>query len=147
MKPIPKPALLLGLGGVLPFAAPALASLIGVADPLGLGWAPYLLGYGLTILSFMSGCVWAFAARTEDALGYGLSTLPALYGAALLLLAIPSGLSSERQALFALAAGFAALMILDWRAARRGQTPEWWMKLRILLTSLVIVCLVIGAST
>jgi len=142
---IPPAALALGLAGVLPFAAVALAPYTGLAEPTGLGWVYHLLIYGLTILAFMSGCIWAFAARAGDAIGYALSTLPALYGATLLMVALPFGLATERGCTVLLALGFTALLALDWRAAARGQTPVWWMRLRVILTSLVVVFLLIGA--
>lgn len=145
MTPIPRTALILGLAGVLPFAATALAPFLGLEEPSGLGWSFHLLIYGLMILAFMSGCIWAFAARADDALGYGLSTVPALFGAGLLMLGIPFGIVTDRETAAMLAIGFVALLGLDLRAARLGQTPEWWIRLRVLLTSLVVACLLIGA--
>jgi hypothetical protein len=147
MSQIPKPALILGLGGVIPFAATSLAPLAGLPEPMGVGWDFYLLIYGLMILAFMAGCMWAFAARDDDPQGYGLSTLPALFGAFVIAIGIPLALVTEREALVILALTFAALLLLDRRAARHDQTPPWWMRLRLLLTSLVGLSLIIGAFT
>jgi hypothetical protein len=38
--------------------------------------------------------------------------------------------------------GFLGLLILDFYFFRAGLTPRWWMKLRILLTSGVVACLI-----
>lgn len=145
MSQIPKPALILGLGGVIPLVATALAPLAGLPEPLGVGWDFYLLIYGLMILAFMAGCIWAFAARGADPMGYGLSTLPALFGAFVIALGIPTGPLPEAHALVALALSFAVLLLLDRRVSQLGQTPPWWMRLRILLTALVVLSLAIGA--
>nr|WP_256439170.1 DUF3429 domain-containing protein [Rubellimicrobium arenae] len=131
--------MMLGLAGVLPFAWGAL----GVLVPALGDWSLDLLGprftgrtllllYGTIILSFMSGVVWGFAPRAEGrhaAILYALSTVPALWAFAL-------GFSA-----LALAVGFAGLLGLDLHAQRTGLAPSWWMRLRLLLTSLVVICL------
>jgi len=124
MTSIPRPALFLGLAGVLPFAASAIAGWMSPITVFFGGWDAILFAYGLTILSFMSGCIWAFSAKADDAIGYALSTLPALFGLA-----------------------FLGLLLLDRRAFLLGQTPDWWMRLRLLLTGLVILSLAIGILT
>lgn len=148
MTTIPRPALALGLAGVLPFAFCALAGWAGVT-PLTelLGWDLVMVFYAVTILSFMSGCIWAFAAHQQDQTGYALSTLPALAGfCALVLIFVQPG-AELRNALVMFVGLFVLLLQLDRRAARRGQTPDWWMPLRRLLTSLVGLFLLIGALT
>jgi hypothetical protein len=37
-----------------------------------------------------------------------------------------------------------ALLPIDWTAARAGLAPPWWMRLRLLLTTVVAACLVVG---
>ena len=136
---IPPMALRLGLAGVIPFAACAMfAVLDSEADPLLVTHAAG--SYALTILCFMSGCIWAFAARQDDPYGIALSTLPTLLGWGGFVLFLSGFLSAF--SLFALMALlFAALLALDLRAARAGQTPTWWMSLRLLLSSLVVISL------
>lgn len=146
MTDIPRPALLLGLAGVSPFIATVLGSWIWPAEPLNESWELLQFTYGLTILSFMSGCIWAYAAKTGDALGYALSTLPALYAFALVIV-IYFGIATIAETLILIALGFLALLLLDRRAARLGQTPVWWMQLRLLLTGLVVITLALGAFT
>jgi hypothetical protein len=142
MTRIPRVPLLLGLSGVLPFAWGALTILI---PALG-DWSLDLLGprftgrtllvlYGTIILSFMSGTVWGFATRAEGrhaAVLYALSTAPALW-------ALAFGFSNVMLAL-----GFLALLLLDRHAQRAGLAPPWWMRLRLLLTALVVPCLLVG---
>lgn len=142
MMGIPRAALLLGLAGVIPFAWGALTD---VVDPLG-DWSWQTLGprvtgrtllllYGTIILSFMSGAAWGFATRAEGrhaAVLYVLSTLPALW-------ALFLGFSAVLLAL-----GFVALLLLDRHAQRAGLAPPWWLRLRLLLTVLVVPCLLVG---
>lgn len=142
MMGIPRAALLLGLAGVIPFAWGALTD---VVDPLG-DWSWQTLGprvtgrtllllYGTIILSFMSGAIWGFATRAEGrhaGVLYALSTLPALW-------ALFLGFSTAILAL-----GFLVLLILDRHAQRAGLAPPWWLRLRLLLTALVVPCLLVG---
>mgnify|MGYP001800329831 CR=1 FL=1 len=67
-----------------------------------------------------------------------MSVLPAIY--ALLLLIAP-----VRAGLIGLAIGVVALLIVEYWAFREGIAPAWWMKLRLLLTTIVVICLGIGA--
>ena len=145
MTPIPRTALALGLAGLIPFLwglatlwSPALTEagqrLLG-ARFVG----PYVqLFYGTLILSFMSGVLWGFAARAQDAwtagTGYGLSVLPVLWA----FFMTGDGMVSSAMNL---AVGFAGLLLLDWHFWRLGLAPVWWMRLRILLTTVVVASL------
>lgn len=141
---IPTSALVLGLAGLLPFAwgvvtmwIPAAAELtMGLVGPRFVG--PYVgLSYGTVILSFMSGVLWGFATRAEGpvaATGYALSVLPALWA----FFMVGGGPVS---AAIALIAGFVGLLGLDWLFWNQGLASGWWMKLRILLTAGVVLCL------
>jgi hypothetical protein len=146
---IPQPALALGLAGVLPFLwgavtahVPALADMgTGLLGPRFIGLA-VLASYGTVILAFMSGVLWGFATRAapaEAARAYALSTLPALF-----VFFFAHG-SPDRSAVV-LIAGFLGLLALDYAFSRAGLTPSWWMKLRVLLTSLVVLCLIAGLA-
>jgi hypothetical protein len=141
---IPRPALILGLAGLLPFAwglitmfVPAAAQLtMDLIGPRFIG--PYVgLSYGTVILSFMSGVLWGFSTRAEGAVegtGYALSVLPALWA----FFMVGGGPVS---AAIALMAGFVGLLGLDWLFWNQGLAPAWWMKLRVILTAGVVVCL------
>lgn len=147
---IPRAPLFLGLAGLLPFLAGAIISTwpAPVPDPesypfivAGDGMAMLVL-YGTIILSFMSGVLWGFATKAEGAkatTGYVLSVVPALWAFFL------RGSTQEDTALY-LAFGFLLLLALDYFFFREGLTPPWWMRLRILLTCIVVICLAVGAA-
>ena len=144
MTAIPRSALLLALAGVLPFAWGALTLLWPAVynwalDTLGSRFVgPYVqLAYGTVILSFMSGVLWGFATKAEGtraAMGYALSVIPALWA---FFMAGGGPVSAATN----LVTGFVGLLILDYAFASWGLAPAWWMKLRIGITALVILCL------
>ena len=155
MTSIPKSALWLGLAGLIPFLFGAGLALSPEPDlPPGQfafiypSDAPAILAaYGTVILCFMSGVLWGFAAqgpKDEAPLGYTLSVIPALYAFFFcqphVFAFTPSNLDSLRN----LGIGFVGVLLLDWFFAHRALTPVWWMKLRLLLTAIVILCLSIG---
>ena len=147
MAVIPKSALYLGLAGVLPFSwgvltdyLPALSEwTTKMIGPRFVG--PYVqLFYGAVILSFMSGVLWGFATKMDGhqaAIGYTLSVLPALWAF------FTTGVELE-TAFDNLVVGFVGLLALDWYFWTSGQAPIWWIRLRLILTGLVIFCLVLG---
>jgi hypothetical protein len=146
MHSIPRTPLLLGLAGLMPFVWGALT----VMSPDLMAWSAQVLGarlsgpyvglaYGVVILSFMSGVLWGFATRaTGDFVpwGYALSVLPALWAFFM------TGVGPVGSAL-SLIVGFVALLALDAAFAQRGLTPVWWMRLRVLLTTVVVLCLAV----
>ncbi|MEO9864568.1 MAG: DUF3429 domain-containing protein [Yoonia sp.] len=144
---IPRSALLLGLAGLVPFVWGALTTLVptlglqasGVIGSRFVG--PYVqLYYGAVILSFMSGVLWGFATKADGAKatgGYILSVLPALWA-----FFMTGG--GAVAASMNLIAGFVGLLLLDWQFWRQGLAPAWWMKLRVLLTAIVVLCLLTG---
>ncbi|MEM9434237.1 MAG: DUF3429 domain-containing protein [Pseudomonadota bacterium] len=143
MRP-PKPALYLGLAGLLPFLAAALGQLVpSVSDSavsiLGprFGAAEVLVSYGSIILVFMSGVLWGFATKSSRYLAYLLSVLPALW----VFFAVTG---DSGQALSALITGFIFVFVCDLQFARWGLTPKWWIPLRAGLSAVVIACLLIG---
>lgn len=152
---IPRSALWLGLAGLLPFLFAAGLSVMPEPDlPPGEFARIYptdaqalFAAYGTVILCFMSGVLWGFAAQgpKDDArLGYVLSVIPAIYAFFFcqphVLSFTPSNLDSIRN----LSIGFVGVLILDWVFSRMALTPLWWMKLRVLLTAIVLACLAIG---
>jgi len=147
MTRIPTTPLLLGLAGLIPFIwgaitsiRPDLASLSSVILPPRLNGPVLMQVYGLTILSFMAGVIWGFAARTDGrkaTLFYALSVLPPIWG-------VLTASGPTEPALYALIAGFVVLLPIDWSAARNGAAPSWWMSLRLLLTAVVVICLIVG---
>ena len=149
MTRIPAPALILGLAGLIPFVYGALSLLLPGLAALGQAWSPYHSGrallqiYGIVILCFMSGVIWGFAARADGpnaTLFYGLSVLPAIF-------VFLTAFGDPRASLMVLIAGFLALLAIDASAARQGLAPAWWMRLRLMLTGVVVICLGIGVLT
>lgn len=149
MTRIPPTALILGLSGLIPFVWGAATVLS--PDLLAFSQGMFgrrltahvvLQGYGVVILCFMSGVIWGFATRAAGriaATGYALSVLPALW-------AFFFGLSPwPPTALVALGAGFVALLMIDWMFWSQGLAPPWWMRLRLILTGVVVPCLAVGA--
>ncbi len=146
MTPIPRSALILGLLGLIPFVWGAVTELVPEAADWGVRSlgprfiGPYVsLAYGTVILSFMSGVLWGFATRgkgAEAALGYALSTMPALWA----FFFIGGGPVS---AAIWLAAGFVLVLLLDYMFWRQGLAPDWWLRLRVLLSVVVLACLAV----
>ena len=144
MSTIPRAPLLLGLAGLIPFLWGLVTTLLPEFGMQGAGLlgarfvGPYIqLAYGQVILAFMSGVLWGFATKAEGreaALGYALSTIPALWA----FFMVGGG---PVAAAVNLMAGFLGLLLLDRHFARAGLAPEWWMRLRVLLTGIVLVCL------
>jgi hypothetical protein len=147
MTRIPAAPLLLGLAGLIPFAWGAATLIL----PQWQSWGSATLGprfvgpyiqlfYGSVILSFMSGVLWGFATRAEGgqaATGYTLSVIPALWA---FFMTGGGPVSAGTSLIF----GFAGLLILDYAFFTWGLTPPWWMRLRLILTAIVIFCLSIG---
>ncbi len=130
MRAIPVPALWLGLSGLIPFVGLAVAALVA-PPPWDARALAGLTGYGATILAFMGGCRWGFAAAGLGA-GPGwtpltLAVAPSLW--AWVALALP-----HPFALAALAAGLAILYVADVALAAQGGAPAWWPALRRPLT-------------
>jgi hypothetical protein len=143
---IPRSALILGLAGLIPFLwsaathlSPALSGWAGqVMPPMFLG--SYVgLTYGTVILSFMSGVLWGFATKAdggEATVAYALSVIPALW----VFFTVTD--ASANSTIF-LAAGFVGLLLLDAMYSAWGLAPRWWLRLRVMLTVVVLACLAI----
>jgi len=147
MNGIPRAPLILGLAGLIPFLWGALTT---ISDPLATWGAanlggrfvgPYIqLFYGAVILSFMSGVLWGFATKTDGsraATGYALSVIPALWA---FFMTGGGPVGAGMNLMF----GFAGLLVLDFAFWQWGLAPEWWLKLRVLLTVIVLACLATG---
>ena len=133
---IPGTALLLGLAGLIPFAAGAAAlwvPLPGLAPEAGLR---LVIAYGAIILSFLGGIRWGTAIGPYDTRRQGLefaaSVLGSLAGlAAIFIPAVP--------ALTLLIAGFLMQALWDVTSVESGRLPAWFGKLRMLLTAGAVI--------
>jgi hypothetical protein len=142
IHPIPRAPLILGLCGLIPFfwgAATVVWPALGNWGIQTIGSrfvGPHVqLFYGAVILSFMSGVLWGFATKSAHPSGYILSVIPALWAF------LMTG-GGPTAAAMNLCFGFVGLLLLDWHFWRLGQTPDWWMSLRGLLTGLVVLSFV-----
>lgn len=135
---IPRMPLILGLAGLIPFALGGITAIYGEAALARAIGIHILLQYGTVILAFMSGVLWGFAAQGKGwNLGYALSVIPALW-------AFFATLADAPMRLLALGLGFVVILALDWLFQRRALTPNWWLPLRLILTSCVLICLALG---
>ena len=128
---VPLSARTLGLAGLLPFAAGALAVWCPIELVATLGTRA-LGAYAAVILSFLGGVRWGAALFDEEALSrrspLALAVLPSLV-AWVALLAPPA----PRLAL--LLAGLVGQWALDRGAVRAGALPGWYGRLRAILTA------------
>ncbi|MCI4665294.1 MAG: DUF3429 domain-containing protein [Neomegalonema sp.] len=127
-----------GAAGLTPFFALA-ALAIALQDAARASALHALHIYGAVILSFLGGCRWGFSCA-----GYGdgatsralaISVTPSLFAGGALWIGLPNIVGPL------LAAGLAAMLIEDWRACRAGETPPWWLRLRIPLSAGAILAL------
>ncbi len=151
-EPLPSLAVALGVGGLIPFLACGLGSVVGNgAVPAGRALLA-LIDYGAIILGFLGAVHWGLAlARpalpgttagaeppslaSADRLRLAGGVLPALLGWAALLVSVAA---SPAIALVLLIAGFVATTAVEARATASGLVPPGYMRLRWLLTLVVV---------
>ncbi|WP_299616268.1 DUF3429 domain-containing protein [Pelagibius sp.] len=137
LSDVPKPALYLGLAGLIPFLATAFGVWFA-GFPAKLDAVNIQLAYGAVILSFLGAVHWGLAmAGGDKAMTYtrlGWSVVPALVGWGALLLHPVLGL-------LVMILGFAGVFFGDLRSIAAGRAPAWYRTLRKPLTLIVIVTL------
>lgn len=144
---VPRPALALGLAGLIPFAATSVTSLAGPQE-LRPHAALALSAYGAVILSFLGGIHWGMAMAASSRRGAGtgdremlrslvIAIVPSLAGWAGLLLPQTAGL-------LLLSASFLAMFALDLQASANGIFPRWYPALRLPLSAGAAACLLTG---
>jgi hypothetical protein len=143
-KSLPRPALWLGLAGLLPFLGSALLSWTAPVEWRGV--ALYALAaYGAVILSFLGAVHWGLALRAPaveaSALAprLGLGVVPSLIGWVALLLPPGPGLTL-------LALGILGTAAVETGAARRGLLPPAYLRLRWGLSLGAALSLLAGAA-
>ncbi|MBS3744531.1 MAG: DUF3429 domain-containing protein [Wenzhouxiangellaceae bacterium] len=130
-----KTARALGWAGLLPFAGLALAGYVDAPASLQL----LLIGYALAILAFLNGSLWAVVLERPS------DRSAALIASNLLLLAaLPALLMPLSAAAGWLALLFALHLVAEWRWVLTGH-PGWYRRLRLMLSSVAIALLVVGA--
>ncbi|MGP9820269.1 DUF3429 domain-containing protein [Salinarimonas sp. NSM] len=140
---IPPVPLVLGLSGLIPFYVPAVALLAGLdlgGDPAFLALA--LAAYGALILSFLGGIRWGIAVAMEEQdaarRGYVIAVVPSLLAFAAL--ALP-----PEARLWTLCGLHVALGLLDYGLVCREEAPEWFGRLRLVLSGGAALALALGA--
>ena len=138
---LPRSVAWLGYGGLLPFLALMPASLLD--DHHAAFWANALIAYGAIILSFVGALHWGLAmslpelSERQRATWFAWSVVPALLAWPALLLAPP-------LAMPLLVLGFLAHCVQDRRLAGQARLADWYLPLRLRLTSVAVVCLVVS---
>eukprot|EP00111_Clytia_hemisphaerica_P020652 TCONS_00060895-protein len=129
LQDIPKPALLLGFSGAIPFVSLAFASSVTCdqyANLIGLAQ----VGYGACILTFLGGVHWGkelmVNSNNPDFKTLTWSVLPSLYAWSAFFL-------PYHLALYYLATGLTGVAMYD---VSDQSLPKWYRKLRIPLTLL-----------
>lgn len=143
---IPSSALLLGILGVIPFAALAVGAWLGIEERAGLvpGLSRAgLVGYGVVIASFLGGVRW----------GVGLNHPNAEHRASLFVMSVLAPLVAwgalfmpRPHDLVVLIGCFLVLGVSDVALATRGAAPRWYAKLRIGLTAAVVGILILALA-
>ena len=139
MTNIPKAVKVISTLGLLPFFFGVVGSL--ELDFFSLELNKLLVSISLLysglILSFLGGCLFSFEvlAPNPKKTNLWLAILPTLW--ALVAVQVPTFSGSL------LAIGFLIVLEIDRRAFQARKTPNWWMTLRLPITSVVIFSLVV----
>jgi Protein of unknown function (DUF3429) len=139
--PIPVSALALGLAGLLPFIAGALALWIPIPPLAPPDSLKLVVSYGAIVLSFLGGIRWGTAIGPYDggrmSLEFSFGVLGSLAGlAAIFLPPIP--------ALTLLITGYLLQALWDVTSVEAGRLPQWFGKLRTILTGGAVLSLIVA---
>lgn len=136
---IPAPALALGLAGLIPFVAGAVAVWVSLPLLTPERGHQLVVSYGAIILSFLGGIRWGTAiglvSVRRQAFEFPASVLGSL--AALIALFAP-----PIPALTLLITGFLMQALWDVTSVESGRLPLWFGKLRMLLTAGAVSALI-----
>ena len=133
---VPKSVVLASLLGLIPiFIGIASTFNIGLDENLKDHFIRIAIIYSGFILSFISGCVFYVSSlERQRVLLLWFSITPVLL--ALLAIVIPFMQS------FVLALGFLVVLELERKLHKQNSLPEWWLKLRFPMTSVVVLLLI-----
>ncbi len=145
LRDVPRPALILGFAGLVPFILGAVGAWALEAERAGLA-IPLQFFYASAVLSFLGAVHWGLAMADYGAVSraswgrFAWGVVPALAG--WLLTALES---APIHMGMALTAAFPIVLVADLVAAGRGLAPPWYPALRIPLT--LVATLSLAAST
>ena len=120
--------------GALPFVAAAVMALFNFGDVRGVQADQIAVTYGAIILSFLGGIRWGEAIAKGPSATLFISVLPSLAGFGALLINTYNGT-------MILIAGFAAQAVWDFIAP--ATLPDWFIRLRMIISAIVIACLAV----
>lgn len=140
---IPISALLLGLGGLIPFVALPVWQILAVDDLMRERALAAFIFYAASILSFLGGIGWGVAMGERDplhrGLAFGVSVVPALVAWAAAFVNVQYlGFS-----LGMLSIAFALQGAWDVHLSKSGRAPRWFASLRLGLTLVVLLALTV----
>ncbi|MCE4225718.1 DUF3429 domain-containing protein [Methylobacterium sp. C25] len=142
MTTVPIGAVILGVAGLIPFlgfAALSISGSDGGLGPVGLSPRTILSAYGAVIASFLGGIRWgAAAARNAGNADYLVAVIPSLLAWAAL--AAPAPWDLRVLGCLVLLWG-----VIDQDLSRRGMTPVWMGRLRLLLSCVAGLSLLVTA--
>ncbi len=137
--PVPVTAVQLGYAGLIPFVVLSVGLWVlpaGFQQPVN----DALLAYAAIILSFMGAVHWGLAIARNgepDRLLLVISVVPALVAWFATLAPVMINYS-------VLIIAFAGLCVFDSRMSGAGKAPEWYPRLRMPLTAVVILSLILA---
>ena len=132
----------LGYAGLIPFVVLAPASLLDAHH--GITWSDALFAYGAVILSFVCALHWGFAMALPG-LDERTRVRSLLWSVVPSLIAWPALLLVPSDAAVLLVLGFVLHYVQDRRLARVAGLPEWYLPLRLRLTTVACIALISGA--
>lgn len=132
----------LGYAGLIPFVVLAPASLLDAHH--GITWSDALFAYGAVILSFVCALHWGFAMALPG-LDESRRVRSLLWSVVPSLIAWPALLLVPSDAAVLLVLGFVLHYVQDRRLAREAALPEWYLPLRLRLTTVACIALSAGA--
>lgn len=120
--------------GALPFVATAILSILNAGDVRGFQADQIAVAYGAVILSFLGGIRWGDAISKGKAATLCLSVVPSLAGFFSLLI-------NNYNATMLLIIAFASQA--SWDFFSPGTLPNWFIRLRMIISAIVVTCLLV----
>ncbi len=136
-------AIVVGIAGLLPFLTAILGLFMMPAKSVAI--ISYFYLYSAGILAFMAGIYWPLAMQLENRC-YPISPLVTMLLSQVFFISAGIGLLLPVAAQIVLyTVAYMALYVVDARWMR-GYWPDWYLKLRLVLTTIVLLCQVAAGT-
>lgn len=136
-------AIVVGIAGLLPFLAAILGLFMMPTKSVAI--ISYFYLYSAGILAFMAGIYWPLAMQLENRC-YPISPLVTMLLSQVFFVSAGIGLLLPVAAQIVLyTVAYMALYVVDARWMS-GYWPQWYLKLRLVLTSIVLLCQVAAGT-